>query len=347
MISDSESSINRDFSPTKNTCEKLRDTVKGISAIHHNLQDEGRFRTSSPRNSFLDLYRMNVEAMLKKKEDLGKKCPYRHCEQARITHIECPRFVQRKCNAITCRFRHTVDKENIFCFFENVSGGCKKPICAFKHTKKNNFKVNPYLYVKKSGIQAREKNSQTTLSKKIVITKRITKVEDKRKCVILMPLKKKKRNSKPISVSDLHLQKKIKKYSLKDRQPFIDCSNVLVSPTMPAIPDTVDNTTLSINSVSLSCNLKENQDQSADVSKEPVSNSGAETKKHEHVSVPVSLTSDEDEIISSKKIKPENAHGSILDDFVGLLDYEDMDVEETEISPDHDILLEVEQFLNS
>ncbi|GFY52737.1 hypothetical protein TNIN_223861 [Trichonephila inaurata madagascariensis] len=52
MISDSESSINRDFSPTKNTCEKLRDTVKGISAIHHNLQDEGRFRTSSPRNSF-------------------------------------------------------------------------------------------------------------------------------------------------------------------------------------------------------------------------------------------------------------------------------------------------------
>ncbi|GFY48878.1 hypothetical protein TNIN_381791, partial [Trichonephila inaurata madagascariensis] len=42
--------------------------------------------------------------------EMGKKCPYRHCEQARITHIECPRFVQRKCNAITCRFRHTVDK---------------------------------------------------------------------------------------------------------------------------------------------------------------------------------------------------------------------------------------------
>ncbi|GFY48879.1 hypothetical protein TNIN_381801 [Trichonephila inaurata madagascariensis] len=276
----------------------------------------------------------------------GSLCPYRHCEKAKGTHIVCPKFKKNKFCTITCRFLHIINKENTLCRFDNRPGGCKRPNCFFQHRKKN-FKVNPYLYVKKSGIQAREKNSQTTLSKKIVITKRITKVEDKRKCVILMPLKKKKRNSKPISVSDLHLQKKIKKYSLKDRQPFIDCSKVLVSPTMPAIPDTVDNTTLSINSVSLSCNLKENQDQSADVSKEPVSNSGAETKKHEHVSVPVSLTSDEDEVISSKKIKPENAHGSILDDFVGLLDYEDMDVEETEISPDHDILLEVEQFLNS
>ncbi|GFX14495.1 hypothetical protein TNCV_1616781 [Trichonephila clavipes] len=47
MILDSESSINMGFSPTKNSQlaprEKLRDTIKGISAIHQTLRDEGSF----------------------------------------------------------------------------------------------------------------------------------------------------------------------------------------------------------------------------------------------------------------------------------------------------------------
>ncbi|GFY69944.1 hypothetical protein TNIN_336981, partial [Trichonephila inaurata madagascariensis] len=66
----------------------------------------------------------------------GKKCPYRHSEEARGTHIECPKFKETKCFAVTCRFRHTVNKENIFCFFEHRPGGCTKPDCAFQHKKK-------------------------------------------------------------------------------------------------------------------------------------------------------------------------------------------------------------------
>ncbi|GFY70356.1 hypothetical protein TNIN_96381 [Trichonephila inaurata madagascariensis] len=64
-----------DFTPTKNSqltaCEKLRDTTKCISVIHQTIQEDGRFRTSSPRNSFMDLYRMYAEAMLRKKKDLS------------------------------------------------------------------------------------------------------------------------------------------------------------------------------------------------------------------------------------------------------------------------------------
>ncbi|GFT26444.1 hypothetical protein TNCV_3603141 [Trichonephila clavipes] len=53
-------------------CEKLRASVTGISAIHQTVQEEGRFRTLSPRNSFLDLYQVNAEAILRKKKEEPK-----------------------------------------------------------------------------------------------------------------------------------------------------------------------------------------------------------------------------------------------------------------------------------
>ncbi|GFY43845.1 hypothetical protein TNIN_413221, partial [Trichonephila inaurata madagascariensis] len=84
-------------------------------------------------------------------------------------------------------------------------------------------------------------------------------------------------------------------YSVKDRQPFIDCSKVLVSPTMTAIPDTVDNTTLSINSVR-SVAIKRKIKINLLMCKEPVS---IAMKQHKHVNLPVSLTFDEDEVISN------------------------------------------------
>ncbi|GFQ97231.1 hypothetical protein TNCT_453841 [Trichonephila clavata] len=52
-------------------CERLRNTVTSISALHKNLQDDERFRTPSPRNpktSFLDLYRLNAEVMMRKRK---------------------------------------------------------------------------------------------------------------------------------------------------------------------------------------------------------------------------------------------------------------------------------------
>ncbi|GFS71280.1 hypothetical protein TNCV_5050291 [Trichonephila clavipes] len=74
MASNSEISLNMDIFPSKNeqisACEKLRDTVTGISVLHQIVQDDARFHTHSPMNSFMHLYRMNTEAMMRKKEDL-------------------------------------------------------------------------------------------------------------------------------------------------------------------------------------------------------------------------------------------------------------------------------------
>ncbi|GFY58971.1 hypothetical protein TNIN_78741 [Trichonephila inaurata madagascariensis] len=63
-----------DFSPTRQAkiaaCEKLRDTVTGISALHKSLLDESLARLPSPRNSFTEIYRMSTQAMAMKKEEM-------------------------------------------------------------------------------------------------------------------------------------------------------------------------------------------------------------------------------------------------------------------------------------
>ncbi|GFY55885.1 hypothetical protein TNIN_358411 [Trichonephila inaurata madagascariensis] len=63
-----------DFSPSRQAkiaaCEKLRDTVTGISALHKSLLDESLARSPSPRNSFIELYRMSTQAMAMKKEEM-------------------------------------------------------------------------------------------------------------------------------------------------------------------------------------------------------------------------------------------------------------------------------------
>ncbi|GFY60457.1 zinc finger CCCH domain-containing protein 11A [Trichonephila inaurata madagascariensis] len=135
------------------------------------------------------------------------------------------------------------------------------------------------------------------------------------------------------------------KYAVKNLQSFIDHSKVLVSHSTPAIPDTVNNTTLSSNSISLSHNL--NESKSADLSKEAVSDAAVESNQNTHVSLSASLMSDGNELNFDKKIKRENSDRSMLDEFERLLGDEDMNIEEIETSPDDDILLEVEQFLDS
>ncbi|GFV36946.1 hypothetical protein TNCV_4545341 [Trichonephila clavipes] len=69
----SDTSEQMEFSPTKfaqvAACEKLRDTVTGISALHKSLQEmDGR--SPSPRNSYKDLYLSSTQAMIRKKEKL-------------------------------------------------------------------------------------------------------------------------------------------------------------------------------------------------------------------------------------------------------------------------------------
>ncbi|GFY75157.1 hypothetical protein TNIN_74121 [Trichonephila inaurata madagascariensis] len=65
---------NLDFSPTRQAkiaaCEKLRDTVTGISALHKSLLDESLASSPTHRNSFSEIYRMSTQAMAMKKEEM-------------------------------------------------------------------------------------------------------------------------------------------------------------------------------------------------------------------------------------------------------------------------------------
>ncbi|GFW09069.1 hypothetical protein TNCV_3081611 [Trichonephila clavipes] len=61
-----------DFSPTRQmqvkACEKLRDTVHGISALHSSMFDDAR--SPSPKNSCMELYQMSTRAMARKKDEM-------------------------------------------------------------------------------------------------------------------------------------------------------------------------------------------------------------------------------------------------------------------------------------
>ncbi|GFY42457.1 hypothetical protein TNIN_178291 [Trichonephila inaurata madagascariensis] len=71
----SDYSGNLDFSPTRQAkiaaCEKLRDTVTGISALHKSLLDESLASSPTHRNSFSEIYRMSTHAMAMKKEKMS------------------------------------------------------------------------------------------------------------------------------------------------------------------------------------------------------------------------------------------------------------------------------------
>ncbi|GFT45973.1 hypothetical protein TNCV_3535481 [Trichonephila clavipes] len=62
-----------DISPSRlaqvDTCEKLRDTATGISALHKSLHEMDE-RSPSPRNSFTELYRTSTQAMIRRKEEM-------------------------------------------------------------------------------------------------------------------------------------------------------------------------------------------------------------------------------------------------------------------------------------
>ncbi|GFU78554.1 hypothetical protein TNCV_2301661 [Trichonephila clavipes] len=69
----SESSDYMELSPTKfdqvSACEKLRDTVTGISALHLSIHGmDGR--SPSPGNSFMDMYISGKQAMIRRKEEM-------------------------------------------------------------------------------------------------------------------------------------------------------------------------------------------------------------------------------------------------------------------------------------
>ncbi|GFS69624.1 hypothetical protein TNCV_1429331 [Trichonephila clavipes] len=90
----SDSSDNMEFSPTKfdqvSTCEKLRDTVTGISTLHKSIYGmDGR--SPSPRNSFKDLYLSSTHAMIRRKEEMVSElktlppCTRADCQDHKIT----------------------------------------------------------------------------------------------------------------------------------------------------------------------------------------------------------------------------------------------------------------------
>ncbi|GFS64079.1 hypothetical protein TNCV_3944641 [Trichonephila clavipes] len=82
-----------DFSPTRQSqvaaCEKLRDTVHSISALHSSMF-EGE-RTPNPKNSFLELYQMSTYDLAKKKDELVSElktlppCTRDDCKEHKIS----------------------------------------------------------------------------------------------------------------------------------------------------------------------------------------------------------------------------------------------------------------------
>ncbi|GFY74856.1 hypothetical protein TNIN_344731 [Trichonephila inaurata madagascariensis] len=81
----SDYSGNLDFSPTRQAktaaCEKLRDTVTGISALHKSLLDESLASSPTHRNSFSEIYRMSFQAMAMKKEEMVSLGPNEMTEE--------------------------------------------------------------------------------------------------------------------------------------------------------------------------------------------------------------------------------------------------------------------------
>ncbi|GFW43778.1 hypothetical protein TNCV_4771271 [Trichonephila clavipes] len=65
--------IEEDVESTKSIVRRLSAEYWQNEVLHQTLQDNERFRIPSPGNSFMDLYRMSPEAMMRKKEDLPKK----------------------------------------------------------------------------------------------------------------------------------------------------------------------------------------------------------------------------------------------------------------------------------
>ncbi|GFW71956.1 hypothetical protein TNCV_4788451 [Trichonephila clavipes] len=63
-----------DFSPSKQlqlaACEKLRNIITGISALHQSLHEKESLHSPSPRNSYTELYLVKAQAMIKKKEEM-------------------------------------------------------------------------------------------------------------------------------------------------------------------------------------------------------------------------------------------------------------------------------------
>ncbi|GFQ65156.1 hypothetical protein TNCT_364641 [Trichonephila clavata] len=75
---------------------------------------------------------------------MGYQCRYRHSEEAKSTQIVCPLFKERKCFAVSCKFRHPKNNQkDIPCMYES------KP-------------VNPYIIDPTLSVQSEvgEKNTQ-------------------------------------------------------------------------------------------------------------------------------------------------------------------------------------------
>ncbi|KAL2090873.1 hypothetical protein ACEWY4_013136 [Coilia grayii] len=82
----------------------------------------------------------------------GDSCPFRHCEAAMGSEVECSLWQENRCFRKVCMFRHMEIKKNrnvIPCYWEKQPSGCQKPHCAFHHEKPRFFSQSKA--VKKDG----------------------------------------------------------------------------------------------------------------------------------------------------------------------------------------------------
>ncbi|GFS82043.1 hypothetical protein TNCV_1791071 [Trichonephila clavipes] len=122
----SDFSDKMEFSPTRQiqvaTCEKLRDTVTGISALHMSLH-EGR--PPSPKNPFLEVYLKSTQDMIKRKEELVSElktllpCTILDCHEHKIPstsvdeeiNLEAP-FPENKINSKSNKKKFSKKRKN-------------------------------------------------------------------------------------------------------------------------------------------------------------------------------------------------------------------------------------------
>ncbi|KAF0766471.1 zinc finger CCCH domain-containing protein 11A-like [Aphis craccivora] len=76
----------------------------------------------------------------------GDKCPFRHEPQALGCELVCSFWQNGKCENDHCTLRHMELKKNrkaIPCYWEKQPTGCRKPYCAFLHTKTRDPSQDP------------------------------------------------------------------------------------------------------------------------------------------------------------------------------------------------------------
>ncbi|GFT27598.1 hypothetical protein TNCV_3569801 [Trichonephila clavipes] len=152
----SDLSDNMDFSPARQTqvaaCEKHRDTVTGISALHKYLHDI-TIRSPCPMNSFAELYRMSTQAMIKKKEEMVSELKTPPCIRTDFNEHKIPT------TSVAEEVNSKVPNSD-----ETINSKVKKK----KHKNKSKESMEEFIFPKKTARPVSPPQPRTPLKREII-----------------------------------------------------------------------------------------------------------------------------------------------------------------------------------